>query len=152
VQSRAAGDRGNFSSVSLRHDHDLQALSDKQNDEHEKACAEITVERWRDECLYWDWSDSIIEHKLSVIARAILQVDDGRGADIIALQEVENISILERLRTEYLAELMLRSLRDLSLPMNRCCTRTRFQDSTKRESPIRAVFYRQILFCRMARY
>jgi endonuclease/exonuclease/phosphatase family metal-dependent hydrolase len=80
------------------------ALSDKQNDEHEKACAEITVERWRDECLYWDWSDSIIEHKLSVIARAILQVDDGRGADIIALQEVENISILERLRTEYLAE------------------------------------------------
>ncbi len=79
-------------------------LEVKQTDEHKKACAEITVERWRDECLYWDWSDSIIEHKLSVVAEAILQVDDGRGADIIALQEVENIEILERLRTEYLAD------------------------------------------------
>ena len=79
-------------------------LEVKQTDEHKKACAEITVERWRDECLYWDWSDSIIEHKLSVIAKAILQVNDGRGADIIALQEVENIEILERLRTEYLAD------------------------------------------------
>jgi len=79
-------------------------LEVKQTDEHKKACAEITVERWRDECLYWDWSDSVIDHKLSVVARAILQVDDGRGADIIALQEVENIEILERLRTEYLAD------------------------------------------------
>jgi len=79
-------------------------LEVKQTDEHKKACAEITVERWRNECLYWDWSDSIIEHKLSVIAKAILQVDDGRGADIIALQEVENIEILERLRTEYLSD------------------------------------------------
>jgi endonuclease/exonuclease/phosphatase family metal-dependent hydrolase len=31
-------------------------------------------------------------------------VGDGRGADIIALQEVENLGILERLRTEYLAD------------------------------------------------
>jgi hypothetical protein len=80
------------------------ALEDKQTDEHKKACAEITVERWRDECLYWDWSDSNIDGKLRALAKVILQVDDGRGADIIALQEVENISILERLRTEYLAE------------------------------------------------
>jgi endonuclease/exonuclease/phosphatase family metal-dependent hydrolase len=33
------------------------------------------------------------------------QVNDGRGADIIALQEVENRAILERLRVEYLADL-----------------------------------------------
>ena len=31
-------------------------------------------------------------------------MNDGRGADIIALQEVENVAILERLRTEYLAD------------------------------------------------
>ncbi len=85
-------------------------LADKQTAEHKKTCAEIEarseieVERWRDQCLYWDWSDSIIERKLSVVAKAILQVDDGRGPDIIALQEVENIAILERLRTEYLAD------------------------------------------------
>ncbi len=80
------------------------ALADKQTDEHKKACAEVPVERWRDQCLYWDWDDRIIEHKLSVVAKAILQVNSGRGADIIALQEVENISIVERLRTEYLGD------------------------------------------------
>ena len=80
------------------------ALADKQTDEHKAACAEIAVERWRDQCLYWDWNDDIVEHKLRVIAKAILQVNDGRGADIIALQEVENIDIVERLRTEYLGD------------------------------------------------
>ncbi len=85
-------------------DETFFALTDKQTDEHKAACAEIPVERWRDQCLNWDWNDRIIEHKLSVVAEAILQVNDGRGADIIALQEIENISILERLRTEYLVD------------------------------------------------
>ena len=80
------------------------ALEDKQTDEHKKACAEISLARWRDQCLNWDWSDSNIERKLRAVAKAILQVNDGRGADIIALQEVENMAILERLRTEYLAD------------------------------------------------
>ena len=39
------------------------------------------------------------------LADTIRQVNGGRGADIIALQEVENVAILERLRTEYLADL-----------------------------------------------
>ncbi|MFQ6007030.1 MAG: hypothetical protein ACE5OQ_16190, partial [Woeseia sp.] len=84
-------------------DKTFLALADKQTDEHRKACAEIEVERWRDQCLYWDWNDGIIEQKLRVVANSILQVDDGRGPDIIALQEVENLAILERLRTGHLA-------------------------------------------------
>ena len=80
------------------------ALSDKQSEEHKAGCAEIQVERWRDLCLYWDWNDAVIETKLAIIAKTILQVNDGRGADIIALQEIENLGILERLRTEYLAD------------------------------------------------
>ena len=80
-------------------------LAAKQNAAHVAACSEISVDRWRDECLQLDWSDAVIEHKLGAIARAIRQVGAGRGADIIALQEVENRGILERLRTEYLAEL-----------------------------------------------
>jgi hypothetical protein len=86
-----------------KNDDTFLALADKQSDEHKAACAEIEVKRWRDQCLFWDWSDSAIERKLSVVAGAILQVNDGQGADIIALQEVENIGILERLRSEYLA-------------------------------------------------
>ena len=84
-------------------DRTYLALADKQTREHKAACAEIEVDRWREQCLDWDWSDAIIDTKLGVVASVILQVGDGRGPDIVALQEVENIGILERLRTEYLA-------------------------------------------------
>ena len=77
----------------------------KRNQDHVDACNEIEVASWRDECLNLDWSDVAIEHKLTVLADTIRQVDGGRGADIIALQEVENVRILERLRTGYLADL-----------------------------------------------
>ncbi|GMR17226.1 MAG: endonuclease [Gammaproteobacteria bacterium] len=84
-------------------DHTFWPLQDKQTEEHQAACASIGVERWRRQCLDWDWSDAVVEQKLSVIAAAILQVNGGRGADIVALQEVENLAILERLRNDYLA-------------------------------------------------
>ena len=77
----------------------------KQNAAHAAACNKIEVASWRDECLKLDWSDDAIEHKLTVLADTIRQVNGGLGADIIALQEVENLGILERLRTGYLADL-----------------------------------------------
>ena len=77
----------------------------KQNDAHIAACNEIEVDSWRDECLHLDWSDDALDFKLGVVAETIRQVNDGRGADIIALQEVENIAVLERLRTEHLGDL-----------------------------------------------
>jgi endonuclease/exonuclease/phosphatase family metal-dependent hydrolase len=75
----------------------------KSNDAHIVECGAIPVESWRNECLYLDWDSDALEHKLGIVAEAILQVNDGRGPDIVALQEVENIAVLERLRTEYLA-------------------------------------------------
>ncbi len=77
----------------------------KQNDAHIAECSTIEVDSWRDECLNLDWNDSIIGHKLDVLATTIRQVNDGTGADIIAFQEVENASILDRLRNEKLADL-----------------------------------------------
>lgn len=77
----------------------------KQNDAHIAECNEIEVDSWRDECLNLDWNDESVDHKLDVLAATIRQVNDGVGADIIALQEVENVFILERLRTEKLEEL-----------------------------------------------
>jgi len=77
-------------------------LAAKQNDAHRAACAPIPVERWRNQCLYWDWNDDVLATKLSVIAQTILQIGDGRGPDIVALQEIENLDVLERLRREYL--------------------------------------------------
>ncbi|MGH8165896.1 MAG: endonuclease/exonuclease/phosphatase family protein, partial [Woeseiaceae bacterium] len=78
-------------------------LARKQTEEHRTACAKVEVEHWRDQCLNWDWNEEILERKLSVVASTILQVDDGRGPDILALQEIENLNVLERLRKEYLA-------------------------------------------------
>jgi len=78
-------------------------LAAKRNESHVAACNEIQVDRWRDECLSLDWSDAAIEFKLRALATTIRQVNDGLGPDIIALQEVENLGVLERLRTEHLA-------------------------------------------------
>ena len=77
----------------------------KQSEEHIAACNEIEVDSWRAECLELDWNDAAIEHKLGVVAEAIRQYDGGRGADIIALQEIENSAILDRLSFDYLGEL-----------------------------------------------
>ena len=79
-------------------------LAAKQNVAHMDACNEIEVDRWRDECLNLDWNDDILDFKMAVLADAILQVNEGRGADIIALEEVENDSVLEQLRTGHLAD------------------------------------------------
>ena len=84
-------------------DETYLAIGDKQSAAHIAGCETIDVDRWRDQCLNWDWSDEIVAKKLSVVAAAILQVNDGRGPDIVALQEVENERILERLRSDYLA-------------------------------------------------
>ena len=84
-------------------DRTFLPLSLKQSNEHRQACNKIEVDYWRDQCLHWDWSEEIVERKLSVVAAAILQVGNGRGPDILALQEIENLGILERLRTEHLA-------------------------------------------------
>jgi len=80
-------------------------IAAKQDPSHIAACGEIQVASWRDECLNLDWSDAAIDMKLNALAATIRQVNDGMGADIIALQEVENASILDRLRTEKLADL-----------------------------------------------
>lgn len=79
-------------------------LGEKQTEAHIAECNTIPVVSWRDECLYLDWNDEALEHKLAVVAATIQQVNGGRGPDIIALQEVENVDILERLRTEFLAD------------------------------------------------
>jgi endonuclease/exonuclease/phosphatase family metal-dependent hydrolase len=88
-----------------RDDKAYLPLAAKQDPAHIEACNEIPVESWRNECLYLDWSDEAVDFKLAVIADTIRQVNDGKGPDIIAFQEVENIRILERLRTEHLDEL-----------------------------------------------
>jgi endonuclease/exonuclease/phosphatase family metal-dependent hydrolase len=86
-----------------KNDRTYLPLSAKQTASHRAACARIERRSWRKQCFDWDWSEAVVDHKLTVVANAILQVGNGRGPDIVALQEVENLAILERLRTDYLA-------------------------------------------------
>ena len=76
----------------------------KQSQAHIDECNKIPVERWRDDCLYLDWSEDAIAYKLGVLGDAIRQINAGKGPDIIAFQEVENQGILNRLRDEHLAD------------------------------------------------
>ena len=85
-----------------KNDQTYLPLSAKGDPAHIEGCNTIEVERWREQCLHWDWNEEALEHKLTVVAAAVLQVNGGRGPDILALQEVENLAVLERLRTEYL--------------------------------------------------
>ncbi len=85
-----------------RNDHTYLPLSAKRNDAHRQRCAAIEVDRWRRECLELDWSEAVLEAKLEALQAVILSVDDGRGPDLLVLQEVENLAVLERLRRVYL--------------------------------------------------
>ena len=68
----------------------------KQNPEHKKSCNRIKVKSWRNECLYLDWDQKTQDAKLQNLVSLITSYQKG-GADILALQEVENIKILEQL-------------------------------------------------------
>lgn len=89
----------------IKDDKAYLPIEAKQSESHIAACNEIEVDSWRDECLHLDWSDLAIEVKLTALANTIRQVEAGAGADIILLQEVENASILNKLRSEKLAGL-----------------------------------------------
>ncbi len=84
-------------------DHTYLPASAKQSDAHKALCAKIDREKWRNECLYWNWDEAMLETKLAALARTVLAYGGGRGPDILVLQEVENLRVLERWRTGALA-------------------------------------------------
>ncbi len=79
-----------------RTDETYLEFSKKQTPAHIRNCEKISTKRWRDDCLYIDWTDEVIEHKLNSIATVILSYGTN-GPDIIGLQEVENNRILKQL-------------------------------------------------------
>ncbi|MDI9738398.1 endonuclease/exonuclease/phosphatase family protein [Stutzerimonas stutzeri] len=65
--------------------------------EYLATCARITVEHWRRECEENDWTDALLEEKLTRLVDVIGQLQNGRGPDILLLQEVENQAVIEQL-------------------------------------------------------
>jgi endonuclease/exonuclease/phosphatase family metal-dependent hydrolase len=68
----------------------------KKNAYHKGHCRGIEVKKWRDECLYLDWSEAAKTKKISNIAKVVSSYDFD-GADIVAFQEIENINVLKDL-------------------------------------------------------
>ena len=68
----------------------------KQTNKHINSCNRVPVNSWKNECLYLDWDSETKDAKLKNLARDILLYDE-TGPDILALQEGENINILEQL-------------------------------------------------------
>lgn len=85
-------------------DHTFLPLSLKAAKSHKAACARVKSGYRRGQCLRWDWSERTVRTKLRHVAEVVLQVDEGRGPDILVLQEVENEGVLERLRSEFLGK------------------------------------------------
>ncbi|MEM9058524.1 MAG: endonuclease/exonuclease/phosphatase family protein, partial [Pseudomonadota bacterium] len=83
-------------------DHAYLPLAMKQTAAHRALCEPIETPRWRWECLELDWSEAALDFKLRQLASVILAVNDGRGPDVIALQEIENANVLARLSRDYL--------------------------------------------------
>jgi endonuclease/exonuclease/phosphatase family metal-dependent hydrolase len=65
------------------------------------ACEEEKEQFRREECLNTDWNEDVLKLKMKRLADSILTVN-GRGPDILLVQEVENRRILERFNREYL--------------------------------------------------
>ncbi len=84
-------------------DYTYLPLELKQSPEIRKHCEAIKDGGWRNECFNLDWSDDVINKKMAAIAQVILNENGGLGADVVIMPEIENVGILERLRSEFLA-------------------------------------------------
>lgn len=68
-----------------------------------QACKEASIkDRYYKECISKDWNETFLKEKMQRLAKVILSQNQGKGADLVFLCEVENIRVLERLRQEYL--------------------------------------------------
>lgn len=83
-----------------KNDETYLPLNKKQSKTHKKSCKALKNSRWRDQCLNWDWSKKVVTHKLKVISNVIKQVENGKGPDILVLQEIENLNILNQLNSQ----------------------------------------------------
>ena len=74
----------------------------KQIPNHFKDCKKLDAKSWQEQCAEWDWNESVVSEKLRRLGQVIRAVNSGAGPDFLALQEVENIQLLQRLIAEQL--------------------------------------------------
>lgn len=85
-----------------REDYTYLPLSLKQTKAHRDHCRQMTVPRYKEECMTLDWNDEFLEGKMKNLAEIILDLDGGVGPDVLMLEEVENINVLTQFNRKFL--------------------------------------------------
>lgn len=80
-----------------KEDYTYLPIEMKQSAEVKEYCKKQANYYWRKECFELDWSEKILDMKLSQLARVILSANDGDGPDFVVVEEVENKSVLRML-------------------------------------------------------
>ncbi len=81
-------------------DYTFIPIKYKRYKTHIKYCSR---RKWgRKECLNLDWNDKLLNLKMKRLADTVFQLNNGKGPDILFLQEVENYKVLRKWRDEYL--------------------------------------------------
>ncbi|MCB0361421.1 MAG: endonuclease/exonuclease/phosphatase family protein, partial [Bdellovibrionales bacterium] len=94
-----------------REDYSYLPLSTKiKNPEQHKDNCSRSNSRYINSCLTMDWSQSVLERKMKRLANVILQINDGKGPDLLILEEVENINVLSLLRDHYLQKAQYKTM------------------------------------------
>jgi endonuclease/exonuclease/phosphatase family metal-dependent hydrolase len=93
-----------------KEDQTYLPLYKKQTKEHYLLCMKIDHDLWRDECLNVDWNKSVLKLKMDRLANVIREYDDGKGPDILLLQEVENLSVVKQFVNEHMGDLGYQSI------------------------------------------
>ena len=100
-------------------DYTFLPLKEKNTSSHKKKCERIRSYRYKKDCLDSNWSVHTLNIKMKRLADAILQVNQGRGPDILVMPEVENIHVLQTFNHKYLKAAQYKSVVHLEGPDKR---------------------------------
>lgn len=84
-----------------KNDDTFLPVSEKKSEFHNAICRN-QPERYRDDCLHLDWNPKTLDRKMQRLADVILQVKNGKGPDVLLVEEVENQQVVEMLNNRYL--------------------------------------------------
>ncbi|MCB9024904.1 MAG: endonuclease/exonuclease/phosphatase family protein [Bdellovibrionaceae bacterium] len=83
-------------------DHTYLPSSQKTSESHKRICNNIRHGKYRDECLNMDWNENVLNRKMQRLSDVVLQVNKGKGPDILIVEEVENLRVLKMLNEKFL--------------------------------------------------
>ncbi len=73
----------------------------KKDPQHNKNCQDHIAVPYLHYCYTTDWNNEILKAKMAALSRVILQYE-GKGPDILVLEEVENLAVVSALNKVYL--------------------------------------------------